>query len=392
MPSPPQHLHQIQQLEPYADQLQYDDGAIKDEIFDSDADLQETGSMLEQSNIDGIVIKPIPCDDDFDDLIKIHSNNGGGMRQPLQYHQMTIADAGEVMEQHQQPPIAQQTVAEKKKKAKEDREKGVLHTCVVCSRAFKNPNALEKHLRTVHTVNVLTTIMPAAGGSHNNVLKLDAMPGGVAGSAYKTYKDSRKTVLHTSTPIKPSIAKALANKLTEKNNKRLLESAAGGGVSPNSEYQPQYESYQIETLNVSPTSQQQLQQFEYAEVGSPTGATTSSGAGGPGNNGGNNTIIIISNVELNNSLIDTSQLFVNQDLKLYNPPASVQDDLPKLVPISSAKCNSNMYANLTSSKAEELNPESPQLFVIPKDKAVPYNCGGDAATTTLIKVSLAVSW
>jgi len=97
---------------------------------------------------------------------------------------------------------------------------------------------------------------------------------------------------------------------------------------------------------------------------------------------------------LNNSLIDTSQLFVNQDLKLYNPPAvpSVQDDLPKLVPISSTKCNNNMYvsqASLTTSKPDELNPESPQLFVIPKDKAVPYNSGGDASTTTLIKVSLA---
>jgi Zinc finger, C2H2 type len=378
----------------YADQLPYDDGPIKDEIFDSDVDLQEAGVMIEQSNIDGIVIKPIPCDDDFDDLIKIHSNNGGGMRQqPLQYHQLTISEAGELEQSQQQQqhhhPIAAQTVAEKKKKAKEDRDKGVLHTCVVCSRAFKNPNALEKHLRTVHTVNVLTTIMPAAGGSHNNVLKLDAMPGGATGSAYKTYKDSRKTVLHTSTPIKPSIAKALANKLTEKNNKRLMESAASGGVSPNSEYQPQYESYQIETLNVSPSSQQQLQQFEYAEVGSPTGATTSSGAGGAANNG-NNTIIIISNVELNNSLIDTSQLFVNQDLKLYNPPAAVQDDLPKLVPISSAKCNNNMYvsqATLTSSKADEQNPESPQLFVIPKDKPVQFNCGGDGSAATLIKVS-----
>jgi Zinc finger, C2H2 type len=155
-------------------------------------------------------------DDDFDE---IQSINGGEM-----YHQqLMIDDTVEVMEQHQQQQLIAplQTVAEH---SKEDREKSVLdNTCVLCSLAFKNLNALEKHLLTEHILNVPTTIMPAASGSHNNnVLKLDAMPGGVAGSAYKT------------------------NTLTEESNKRLLESADGGSVSP---HQPQVESPKIETPN-----------------------------------------------------------------------------------------------------------------------------------------------
>jgi hypothetical protein len=386
---PPQHMQQL-----HYDHQQYDDAVIKDEIFDSESDMQEANTMIEQSemhNMDGITIKPIPCDDDFDDLIKIHSNNN---RHQLQYQTTELLP--------EQPlPV----LVEKKKKVKDDSQRNVVHTCVVCARVFKNPNALEKHLRTVHTVNVLSTT--ASGAGANNILKLEAMP--AASSSYKNYKDSRKTVLHTSTPIKPSIAKALANKLTEKNNKKMMESVmveqsanSSPGSDPN-QYQQQYDSYQIETLNVSPASQQQLQQYT-SEYHSSDGTSPSSS----GNNNNNNTIIIISNVELNNSLIDTSQLFLNQnsvDLKLYNTSAAatsgtsgiMTDNLPKLVPISSSKCN-NLYmpaaaggavATITSNaaiKSEDISPESPQLFVIPKDKPLPYNnCGGSEAT--LIKVS-----
>lgn len=135
--------------------------------------------------------------------------------------------------------------------------------CVVCHRPFKNPNALDKHLRSVHTV--YTKDPKSVQEARNKI-----------------------TLTNNSAPIKPSIAKALASKLTKKK----------------------------ESMNASPKP---------VENAHPSAKRDN-----------NNTIIIISNVELTNgNMFDTQQLLNNsQQNPSINTIQLVSDKVPKLVPIN----------------------------------------------------------
>ncbi|XP_058825353.1 uncharacterized protein LOC131685561 isoform X2 [Topomyia yanbarensis] len=197
-----------------------------------------------------------------------------------------------------------------------------LYKCIVCAKLFKNPNALEKHLRKVHTVYTVAN-------DHKTEKKVI------------TQISQKKT-----SPIKPAIAKALATKLTQK-NKKLEESNAT--TSPNqspsvvvipeqSIHLPrQYNKKKLSTKTTATTTPPVGMQ-----VASPAASTivSNSTASNASSSNKSHSIIIISNLELtNNNLIDTSQLFLNQnsnalgnkiDLKVLNST----DKLPKLVPIS----------------------------------------------------------
>ncbi|XP_021706830.1 uncharacterized protein LOC23687500 isoform X2 [Aedes aegypti] len=202
-----------------------------------------------------------------------------------------------------------------------------LYKCIVCAKLFKNPNALEKHLRKVHTVYTVS-------------------------NDYKTEKKVMTQINQKKTsPIKPAIAKALATKLTQKSKK--MEAAAANGGEPTTATpsvivtpeQPvhvprQYNKKKhLNKMTMSPNASSGMQ------VAVPSGAPAIITNNSPGSTTGttpnkSHSIIIISNLELtNNNLIDTSQLFLNQntnalgnkiDLKVLNST----DKLPKLVPIS----------------------------------------------------------
>uniref|UniRef100_A0A336LT79 CSON015423 protein n=1 Tax=Culicoides sonorensis TaxID=179676 RepID=A0A336LT79_CULSO len=174
--------------------------------------------------------------------------------------------------------------------------------CIVCRRPFKNPNALEKHLRFVHTVYVKDPSRPD----------------------HKKYaQDARnKSILTNNTaPIKPSIAKALASKLTKKkqaanlsNNSSTLEKNNNVSESDNA-------------LN---------------------------------NKRENNTIIIISNVELTNgNMFDTQQLLNNSH---QNPSINtiqlVNDKMPKLVPLNNNN-NNDQQNDIIGLQQPQYDPLSP---------------------------------
>lgn len=83
--------------------------------------------------------------------------------------------------------------------------------CIVCRRPFKNPNALDKHLKFVHTVST--------DGSR---------------PMYKKYAQEarmKQSLTNNTTPIKPSIAKALASKLSQKKKNCLDEAAAAAAAA-----------------------------------------------------------------------------------------------------------------------------------------------------------------
>lgn len=141
--------------------------------------------------------------------------------------------------------------------------------CVVCRRPFKNPNALDKHLRSVHTVYTKDP---------------------------KYVQETRNKVVLTnnSAPIKPSIAKALASKLTKKKEANSMNNNQQASSSPK-------------------------QQSE----------------NDPNKRTDNNTIIIISNVELTNgNMFDTQQLLNNsQQNPSINTIQLVNDKVTKLMPL-----------------------------------------------------------
>nr|XP_029720280.1 uncharacterized protein LOC109428083 isoform X2 [Aedes albopictus] len=202
-----------------------------------------------------------------------------------------------------------------------------LYKCIVCAKLFKNPNALEKHLRKVHTVYTVSNDYK----SEKKVL---------------TQINQKKT-----SPIKPAIAKALATKLTQKSKKMEAAAANGGESTPPvnpvvvaTPEQPvhvprQYNKKKhLNKVTMSPNSSSTGMPVA---VPSPAIVTNSSpGSTTASTPNKSHSIIIISNLELtNNNLIDTSQLFLNQntnalgnkiDLKVLNST----DKLPKLVPIS----------------------------------------------------------
>ncbi|XP_052867043.1 uncharacterized protein LOC128273159 [Anopheles cruzii] len=82
-----------------------------------------------------------------------------------------------------------------------------LYKCIVCSKLFKNPNALEKHLRKVHTVYTVS-------------------------NDYKSEKKVMSQLNQKKTsPIKPAIAKALATKLSQKSKKQEELNAAAAAAA-----------------------------------------------------------------------------------------------------------------------------------------------------------------
>lgn len=156
--------------------------------------------------------------------------------------------------------------------------------CVVCHRPFKNPNALDKHLRSVHTVYTKDP---------------------------KFVQEARNKVILTNNaaPIKRSIAKALASKLTRK------KEASSFMHTP------------------KPENINQLQS----------------------NKRDNNTIIIISNVELTNgNMFDTQQILNNsQQNSSSNTIQSVNDKVPTLIPIN------NQTENMIGLQQPQYDPLSP---------------------------------
>ncbi|XP_058055852.1 uncharacterized protein LOC131207258 [Anopheles bellator] len=268
-----------------------------------------------------------------------------------------------------------------------------LYKCIVCSKLFKNPNALEKHLRKVHTAYTVS-------------------------NDYKSEKKVMSQLNQKKTsPIKPAIAKALATKLSQKSKKQeelnaaaaaaaAAAASASGAPSSVAEPQPQLgndsspRTVTHDSLQQNKTVQQPLKESTHAsraqnakkkhatangsELGSnscPGSAITEANQRQHPNLGSrdrrelqiasnakdpttgcitpassvaatsaaakSHSIIIISNLELtNNNLIDTSQLFHGAagtgtgpgnsalgnklDVKVLNS----SDKLPKLVPIS----------------------------------------------------------
>ncbi|XP_055635612.1 uncharacterized protein LOC129775219 isoform X2 [Toxorhynchites rutilus septentrionalis] len=203
-----------------------------------------------------------------------------------------------------------------------------LYKCIVCAKLFKNPNALEKHLRKVHTVYTVSNDYK----SEKKVL---------------TQINQKKT-----SPIKPAIAKALATKLSQKNKK--IEAVAATAINTSNSTvtvvseQPvhvprQYNKKKhLNRLTASTTAPSIPMQMAPLSTMPSTAPTLVSGSPGPTATSPNksHSIIIISNLELtNNNLIDTSQLFLNQNSNALGNKIDVKvlnstDKLPKLVPIS----------------------------------------------------------
>lgn len=191
--------------------------------------------------------------------------------------------------------------------------------CIVCRRPFKNPNALEKHLRFVHTVYTKDPNRPD----------------------YKKYVQearNKSTLTNNTAPIKPSIAKALASKLTKKKNIMNQEEAS-----------LKTEEQQTQFVDIQQTTDDNML-----------------------NKRDNNTIIIISNVELTNGNMFDAQQLLNQQT---TNPIGVQilnntDKLPKLVPISNNNTNSDGNQPLY----EDLSPPPP----LPPPQQV--TCNGDVIT------------
>jgi hypothetical protein len=216
--------------------------------------------------------------------------------------------------------------------------------CIVCSRAFKNPNSLEKHLRNVHTAHIVRPELT---------------------TSIKKSSEYRRIVLNKK-PIKENVAKALVSKLNKKNQQ-----------------QQNVEQTPVVTSN-EPT--QNSSQFTQS---APTTATIMNDWNGNGlaplsstseKNGhleNGNTIIIISNVELNPANTSNGYTFAN-----YHQAA-----LPKLVPISglkpqaavtmtttsapttfsiSPKHDSSNEANSFTDMGEKFPNSSPKIFIIDK--------------------------
>lgn len=198
-----------------------------------------------------------------------------------------------------------------------------LYKCIVCAKLFKNPNALEKHLRKVHTVYTVS-------------------------NDYKSEKKVMTQINQKKTsPIKPSIAKALATKLTQKSKKMEADAASAESaittsvtVTPEQPVHVPRQYNKKKHPNKLATSSNAGSMQVSPLSAAPTIVTSSSGPTATSTPNKSHSIIIISNLELtNNNLIDTSQLFLNQntnalgnkiDLKVLNST----DKLPKLVPIS----------------------------------------------------------
>lgn len=82
--------------------------------------------------------------------------------------------------------------------------------CVVCDKRFKSKPCLNKHMRSVHTVKILTTAKRTSSISTSNPK--------AAISKRSQSNDSQSSITHIGLPVNPITAKALASKLNERNN------------------------------------------------------------------------------------------------------------------------------------------------------------------------------
>lgn len=87
---------------------------------------------------------------------------------------------------------------------------GEISNCVVCDKRFKSKACLNKHMRSVHTVKVLTSAKRAATLAAGHA-KATASKRSQAG-------ESQSSITHTGLPVNPITAKALASKLNERNS------------------------------------------------------------------------------------------------------------------------------------------------------------------------------
>lgn len=212
--------------------------------------------------------------------------------------------------------------------------------CIVCHRPFKNPNALDKHLRSVHTVYTKDP---------------------------KSVQESRNKVILTnnSAPIKRSIAKALASKLTRK---------------------------------------KEANSFIYASKSENTHQLQS-------NKRDNNTIIIISNVELTNgNMFDTQQILnssqqnpsintlqlVNDKVHTLVPMNNQTEDMiglqqPQYDPLSPASVHNIEETSLSESVLASDTPleiiDVPKMIVIRKTKKGERPCNADKSDKGTHEVS-----
>ncbi|GAB0091620.1 hypothetical protein DMENIID0001_064760 [Sergentomyia squamirostris] len=117
---------------------------------------------------------------------------------------------------------------------------GLTEKCTVCGKQFKNRTYLYKHLKSVHTAKIMRPPMQKPplqmpGG-------YPMLPQGVGGKLDPCAQiHANSDYMTTSSPVKPSIAKALASKLTsKKKNKKLPEDdmSSACGNSPRSPLTP----------------------------------------------------------------------------------------------------------------------------------------------------------
>ncbi|XP_031635665.1 uncharacterized protein LOC116348727 [Contarinia nasturtii] len=81
-------------------------------------------------------------------------------------------------------------------------------SCIVCEKKFKSKSCMNKHLRSVHAVRILTGVKRSSsnhGHSKNNTKR-------------SYLSESQSSITHTGSPVNPMTAKALASKLNERHN------------------------------------------------------------------------------------------------------------------------------------------------------------------------------
>lgn len=203
--------------------------------------------------------------------------------------------------------------------------------CIVCARAFKNPNSLEKHLRNVHTAHIVRPELT---------------------TSIKKSSEYRRIVLNKK-PIKENVAKALVSKLNKK-NQQINPSDAQSVAQSLNEITTWNNPSTLVPISTPSSSPPQL-------VASQSQPVLENG----------NTIIIISNVELAPA---NSQTTATNGYTFAN----YQSQLPKLVPISSGTSfKTNAVPTVAPTAIESpSNPitnseTSPKVFII--DKVVSNN-------------------
>lgn len=88
---------------------------------------------------------------------------------------------------------------------------GEISICVVCDKRFKSKACLNKHMRSVHTVKILSSTKRSSSINNNHTKP--------SSSSKRTQSnESQSSITHIGLPVNPITAKALASKLNERNN------------------------------------------------------------------------------------------------------------------------------------------------------------------------------